>query len=217
MNNNLQEVENIASEISRNETNENYLKEIIDLNMLKEITKDEETFDYLKMKSFELFEVQKRSSIEMGKILDSVFEKLNGQGSKKEGLYDKWVKANGISKNTALRLRRRYELFKSINSENRNIIGYLPQNLIDKIYSSEKRNDYIDNINLGISIDDIKELLKDEVIDVSAEPLEITEKEEFNYELPYFTSDFKTKAETLDEKKKKKLQEYIKKIEELLK
>lgn len=153
----------------------------------------------------------------MGKILDSVFEKLNGQGSKKEGLYDKWVKANGISKNTALRLRRRYELFKSINSENRNIIGYLPQNLIDKIYSSEKRNDYIDNINLGISIDDIKELLKDEVIDVSAEPLEITEKEEFNYELPYFTSDFKTKAETLDEKKKKKLQEYIKKIEELLK
>lgn len=60
MNNNLQELENIASEISHNETNENYLKEIIDLNMLKEITKDEETFDYLKMKSFELFEVQKK-------------------------------------------------------------------------------------------------------------------------------------------------------------
>lgn len=205
--------------IPTNEINQKEIEDIIDINLFKELTTDEKILNLLLKSSIEIFNVQAKNVIELGKIFKNVFDELGGEGSKYLGLYEKWLIANNISKSTALRYRKRYELYSSVNLDKKNIILLLPQKYIDLIYLEENKNRIIELINKGASKKEIVELIDNQgiIIPISEKSKEVIT--EFNYVPKFikFSSEIDNKIKELDEKKKRDLQKYLKKIEELLK
>lgn len=205
--------------IPTNEINQKEIEDIININLFKELTTDEKILDLLLKSSIEIFKVQTKNVIELGKIFKNVFDELGGEGSKYLGLYEKWLIANNISKSTALRYRKRYELYSSVTLNKKNIILLLPQKYIDLIYLEENKNRIIELINKGANKKEIVELIDNQEIII---PISEKSKEgikEFNYVPKFikFSSEVDNKIKELDENKKRNLQKYLKKIEELLK
>ena len=205
--------------VPTNEINQKEIEDIIDVNLFKELTTDEKILDLLLKSSIEIFKVQTKNVIELGKIFKNVFDELGGEGSKYLGLYEKWLIANNISKSTALRYRKRYELYSSVTLDKKNIILLLPQKYIDLIYLEENKNRIIELINKGANKKEIVELIDNQeiIIPISEKSKEVIT--EFNYVPKFikFSSEVDNKIKELDEKKKRDLQKYLKKIEELLK
>ena len=205
--------------VPTNEINQKEIEDIIDVNLFKELTTDEKILDLLLKSSIEIFKVQTKNVIELGKIFKNVFDELGGEGSKYLGLYEKWLIANNISKSTALRYRKRYELYSSVTLDKKNIILLLPQKYIDLIYLEENKNRIIELINKGANKKEIVELIDNQeiIIPISEKSKEVIT--EFNYVPKFikFSSEIDNKIKELDEKKKRDLQKYLKKIEELLK
>ena len=205
--------------VPTNEINQKEIEDIIDINLFKELTTDEKILDLLLKSSIEIFKVQTKNVIELGKIFKNVFDELGGEGSKYLGLYEKWLIVNNISKSTALRYRKRYELYSSVTLDKKNIILLLPQKYIDLIYLEENKNRIIELINKGANKKEIVELIDNQeiIIPISEKSKEVIT--EFNYVPKFikFSSEIDNKIKELDEKKKRDLQKYLKKIEELLK
>lgn len=216
----------VVKEIIEVETKVNQIEErydsITNTKLLNEIKKSstEEEFKFLQENSLKLFKLEAKSKIEVGEILSNVFEKLNCQGSKDKGIYEKWLLLSKISKSTALRLRKRYEIYKIVKEESREIIGFLPQNYIDEIYESDERDTYIEEINKGVNAKVLIEFIKGKTSseNKTSSKVKTTSEAKFNFEKSFFnyTSDIKSKIETLDKSKKRRLEDYLKKIEELL-
>ncbi|MGL5277731.1 MAG: hypothetical protein ACRC8M_01440 [Cetobacterium sp.] len=194
------------------------IEDVIDISLFKELTTDEKILNLLLSSSIELFKVQAKNVIESGKIFKNVFDELGGEGSKYVGLYEKWLLANNISKSTALRYRKRYELYNSVTLNKQNIILLLPQKYIDLIYLEENKNRFIELINKGANKKEIVELIDNQeiIIPISEKSREVIT--EFNYIPKFikFSSEVDNKIKELDEKKKRELQKYLKKIEEIL-
>ncbi|WP_281699633.1 hypothetical protein [Cetobacterium somerae] len=205
--------------VPTNEINQKEIEDIININLLKELTTDEKIIDLLLKSSMEIFKVQAKNVIELGKIFKDVFDALGGEGSKYVGLYEKWLIVNNISKSTALRYRKRYELYSSVTLDKKNLILLLPQKYIDLIYLEENKNKIIELINKGANKKEIVELIDNQeiIIPISEKTKEVIK--EFNYIPKFikFSSEVDNKIKELDEKKKRDLQKYLKKIEELLK
>lgn len=205
--------------VPTNEINQKEIEDIIDINLFKELTTDEKILDLLLKSSIEIFKVQAKNVIELGKIFKNVFDELGGEGSKYLGLYEKWLIVNNISKSTALRYRKRYELYSSVTLDKKNIILLLPQKYIDLIYLEENKNRIIELINKGANKKEIVELIDNQeiIIPISEKSKEVIT--EFNYVPKFikFSSEVDNKIKELDENKKRDLQKYLKKIEELLK
>lgn len=205
--------------VPTNEINQKEIEDIININLLKELTTDEKIIDLLLKSSIEIFKVQAKNVIELGKIFKNVFDELGGEGSKYVGLYEKWLIVNNISKSTALRYRKRYELYSSVTLDKKNLILLLPQKYIDLIYLEENKNKIIELINKGANKKEIIELFDNQeiIIPISEKTKEVIK--EFNYIPKFikFSSEVDNKIKELDEKKKRDLQKYLKKIEELLK
>lgn len=205
--------------VPTNEINQKEIEDIININLLKELTTDEKIIDLLLKSSIEIFKVQAKNVIELGKIFKDVFDTLGGEGSKYVGLYEKWLIVNNISKSTALRYRKRYELYSSVTLDKKNLILLLPQKYIDLIYLEENKNKIIELINKGANKKEIVEIIDNQeiIIPISEKTKEVIK--EFNYIPKFikFSSEVDNKIKELDEKKKRDLQKYLKKIEELLK
>lgn len=205
--------------VPTNEINQKEIEDIININLLKELTTDEKIIDLLLKSSIDIFKVQSKNVIELGKIFKNVFDELGGEGSKYVGLYEKWLIVNNISKSTALRYRKRYELYSSVTLDKKNLILLLPQKYIDLIYLEENKNKIIELINKGANKKEIVELIDNQeiIIPISEKTKEVIK--EFNYIPKFikFSSEVDNKIKELDEKKKRDLQKYLKKIEELLK
>lgn len=205
--------------VPTNEISQKEIEDIININLFKELTTDEKIIDLLLKSSIDIFKVQAKNVIELGKIFKNVFDELGGEGSKYIGLYEKWLIANNISKSTALRYRKRYELYSSVTLDKKNLILLLPQKYIDLIYLEENKSRIIELINKGANKKEIVELIDNQeiIIPISEKTKEIIK--EFNYVPKFikFSSEVDNKIKELDEKKKRDLQKYLKKIEELLK
>ena len=204
--------------VSTNEMNQKEIEDIININIFKELTTDEKILDLLFKSSIEIFKIQTKNVIELGKIFKNVFDELGGEGSKYLGLYEKWLVANNISKSTALRYRKRYELYNNVIPSKKNIILLLPQKYIDLIYLKENRNEIIELINKEANKKDIIEFIDNQeiVIPISEKSKDVIT--EFNYipQFIKFSSEVDNKIKELDENKKRDLQKYLKKIDELL-
>ena len=124
---------------SANEINQQDIVELLDLKIFKEITDDEKIINFLLNSSIELFKIQVKNVIELGRVFDNVYKELGGEGSKYTGLYEKWLLANNISKSTALRYRKRFELYNDVIPEKKNVVLLLSQKYIDLIYLEENR------------------------------------------------------------------------------
>lgn len=205
---------------SANEINQQEIAELLNLEVFKEITTDEKIISLLLNSSIELFKIQSKNVVELGRVFSSVYNELGGEGSKYTGLYEKWLLANNISKSTALRYRKRFELYADVIPEKKSIVLLLSQKYIDLIYLEENRKKYINLINKGANKKEIIEFINNQDIVI---PIEEKIKEETNFDFNYipkfikFSPEVDDKIKVLDEKKKRDLQRYLKKIETILK
>lgn len=207
------------TKIEKKETYEISKKEIetiINIDILKDMTNDEKIINLLINSSIELFQIQIKNVIELGKIFKNVFDELGGEGSKYTGLYEKWLGVNNISKSTALRYRKRYEIYSNVIQDKRNIVTLLSQKYIELIYLEENKEEYINLINKGATTKDIIEMLE------SKNSIEIEKKEEIeivDYSFKEYKDIFKNidkKSELLKEKEKLEIKKHLDKINKIL-
>lgn len=208
------------TKISYQENNllmEDKLKEIIDFSILDEITPNIETKKLLEEYTIKLLNIQANSTIALGMIFTEIYDKLALKGSE-NGVYEKWLSINNFNKTTAWRYRQRYMIYNSVSEEKKAIVAILPQNIIKEIH------------NLGIeeSVGIINNSENKEKIIEFFTPIGIIEnkRSEKNNkdEVEIRDYDFifkkieekKCKIDELEEEKRKELNKYLKKIEEIL-
>ncbi|MEG0236549.1 MAG: hypothetical protein RR523_07470 [Cetobacterium sp.] len=198
----------------KKEEEHNYkIDSIVNLDLIRDLTDDKEITDMLISKTTSLINLQIKNAISLGEIFTFVFEKLSKSGSKYDGLYEKWLQLNGVNKKTALRYRKRYELYSLVN--NKESIAIMPQKYIDMLYSEEDKTEYINIINNGATYEEVINLLKDKTI--APEKIEYVNVVDFdfrNYNTLFI--DIDKKVESLKDKEKKELQKYLMKIQEIL-
>lgn len=126
----------------------------------------------------------------------------------------KWLESNGFNRMTALRYKKRAEIYNSLKSSRaKYFIGVTSQRIIDEISKYEDRKEilyYLEEMN---NYDEIENFLKKDVV------LEIEEKtEKENIEIKERIKKLPLKnIERLDNEKKNQVNELVQKIEEILK
>ena len=199
--------------VKKEEEHSYKIDSIVNLDLIRDLTDDKEIVDMLISKTTSLINLQIKNAISLGEIFTSVFDRLSKSGSKYEGLYEKWLQLNGVNKKTALRYRKRYELYSLVN--NKESIAIMPQKYIDMLYSEEDKTEYINIINNGATYEEVVNLLKNKTI--APEKIEYVNTIDFdfrNYNTLFI--DIDKKVESLKDKEKKELQKYLMKIQEIL-
>lgn len=124
---------------------------------------DNEDVNYfLKEKTAQIIQLQANSSLELGKIFSEAAEKLSGDNHY-NGLYEKWLLKIGFNKMTALRHRKRYELYIQVKNEHsRKLISILPVRILSDLINSEEKEKILNLIeeNQEFKVNDIKKLLE---------------------------------------------------------
>lgn len=138
------------------EVKKSNILEYYDLNFVE----DKKINDFLVEKTLELHSIQSNASVELGKIFYEAHEKFAGK-NQYDGLYTKWLKKIGINKMTALRHKKRYEIFSwSHDVTSKTFVATLPVKTIEKLYSHQER-------------DQIMNLIKDGDIETNAQLIEM--------------------------------------------
>lgn len=188
----------------------------IDNKVFEEFTTDESLVGFLKEKTWELIGIEGSNTISKGKNLCEVANELAKQGSP-EGLYLKYLEFSGYKKDTALRLRKRYELFEKAQQVNtKQIISMLPVKAIELLYKSE---DLLNEIESDPTV--TYQIAASIILDEN-KPLGLPENKEentpiFNIEdLGKLENTIKSKYDELEEKKKNKLNKLLIEIEKIL-
>lgn len=122
---------------------------------------DEDVNYFLKEKTAQICQLQANSSLELGKIFSEAADKLAGNNHY-NGLYEKWLLKIGFNKMTALRHRKRFELFTQVNNEHsKTLISIMPVRILSDLSSSHEKDAILNLIeeNPKLKINDIKELL----------------------------------------------------------
>lgn len=198
----------------------NFSDEHFDFSYLNELECDREIKDYLKEKSIQLGNLQGNTVLILGKICGEVAEELGKKGSP-DGIYYKWLEFNGLSRNTALRYRKRYELFQMAESNRlKEIISLLNIKEIDEIYGDRENIMEILNSEKNPEIKSVKELIATNFIaekTETSEILKVMEHPEMDRSFERFNNIMSNlKGANLSPKKQEKLQELLEKIEKLL-
>lgn len=175
---------------------------------------DEDINYFLKEKTVQLYQLQANSSLELGKIFSEAVEKLAGHNHY-NGLYEKWLLKIGFNKMTALRHRKRYELYKQVKNEHsKKLISILPVRILFDIIHNNEKEEILTLLeeNPEFKVKDIKELIikKDNTSQIK----------KFNNNNFYFKEIEKLKKidiKKLDFVKVKKLKDELEKILEELK
>ena len=164
-------------------------------------------------KSFKILDLAAASSILLGSIFIEVQEYLADKVNS-DTTYIKWLESNGFNRMTALRYKKRAEIYNSLKSSRaKYFIGVTSQRIIDEISKYEDRKEilyYLEEMN---NYDEIENFLKKDVV------LEIEEKtEKENIEIKERIKKLPLKnIERLDNEKKNQVNELVQKIEEILK
>lgn len=211
------ELKNMLQKTVDKKEEEYAIDSIIDIELIKNLTEDRELGELLVNKTALLINLQIKNAISLGAIFYEVFNEISAKGSKLNGLYEKWLNVNGVSKHTALRYRKRYELYKLVKDDKKETIALLSQKYIDIIYLEENKEEYINLINNGATAKEIIEMLE------SKNNIEIENKEEVEI-IDYSFKEYKNilknideKVETLKEKEKLEIKKYLDKINKILK
>ena len=110
------------------------LKNIIDFNMIEELTEDKKLKEFLKEETLNLFNCIAKNTIKLGEILERVANEIGRKGSTNEGLYEKWLIINGYNKTTAWRYRQRFVIYNKVNENKKNMIATFPQTIINDLF-----------------------------------------------------------------------------------
>lgn len=182
------------------------------LEIIKNIVKidfcdSKEENEFLEIKTKEILNLQANASIQLGKIFKEVSEKIQ-----EDMTYCQWLELVGFNRMTALRHRRRFELFESANTDiAKEIVGSLTFREIEKIYKNLEEN--LTYLNVSNGVLDFKNFLKEENLIKSEE----SRKElgvNINFEI---FNNIKEKIKYVDDKRKEEIEKLLLKIERLLK
>ena len=131
-------------------------------------------------------------------------------------MYARFLKVSGYKKDTALRYRKRYELYQKTNNNSaKQIISILPVKLIEGLY---KEQDLLEKIDVA----EIEYQAAVDIINEKNEPvliIEETQKEEVVFEmndLPFLQVQIRKKYDNLNKKEKNKLNKLLLEIKSLL-
>lgn len=201
-------------------TNENSLtkedlKDIIEFEIIDELTEDSELQDFLKDQTLNIFNCISKNSIVLGEIFETVADEIGKKGSQ-NGLYEKWLDFNGFNKTTAWRYRQRYQLYSKVEDKAKPFVMGLPYRTISEIYKTDDVDGYVSILNEGIKLKDLNSLLNTEKIEYKPEKI----LENIKFDIEEYTpilNNIKESSKSLDDKKKIELQKYLDKIVEILK
>lgn len=178
------------------------IKNVVKINFCE--TKEENEF--LEIKTKEILNLQANASIQLGKIFKEVSERIQ-----EDMTYSQWLELVGFNRMTALRHRRRFELFENANNDiAKEIVGSLTFREIEKFYKNLKEN--IIHLNSSNSIMDFKTFLKEENL-VSYEKVKKEVELNINFEI---FNNIKEKIQKVDIKRKEEIEKLLLKIEKLL-
>lgn len=182
----------------------------LDFTGVIEISENRDLQEFLKQKTREIISIQADDAIKLGEILFEVEKELSRKGSP-EANYLKFLDYNGINSKTALRLRKRYELYTLAPEHSKLIISLLSVREIEELY---KNKDLLKELNPGVKLIEVKELLKEN----ETEKIENKEKiEEIRTitDFKFLKSSCQDKFESLSEDNQDKVLELLKKIEKI--
>ena len=195
----------------------NEIKKVFQIptNLYDDLTDDKELVDYLNKKTLELLKINGAGNIIIGKQLTEVFEKLAGQG-KADGLYTKFLIVSGYKQDTALRYRKRYELYRKVNSNAaKQIISVMTVKMVETLH---KEQDLLEKID----VEGIEYKVAADIINKKTEAIlipEVDKKVENIFEmeeLPFLQNKIKEKYDNLNKKEKDKLNKLLFEIKSLL-
>ncbi|GLI57703.1 hypothetical protein PM10SUCC1_32170 [Propionigenium maris DSM 9537] len=141
------------------------------------LTDNEGLNKYLLEKSIELQTLQAKTSLSLGKVFEEVFQKLGGK-NQHDGTYVAWLEGNGFNRMTALRHRRRHQMYTLVNSDKgKAFVATLPVKVIDSVYRHNDFSGIISIIDDGITREELEVMLvPTPVIDIPVYNPKETEK-----------------------------------------
>ena len=212
----LSELKNELKEIKKknnNEKNQIAEKPIFDIDNYTYInfTNDPEVDDFLNDNSFKILNLAAGTNILLGTIFIEVQDYLSNLENA-DATYIKWLESNGFNRMTALRYKRRAEIYNSlISNKAKYFIGITSQKIIDEISKFENRDEIIEALEKMQDFDEIATFLKKDIIEIE----EKIEKE--NIEIKQRIKKLPLKnIEKLDNEKQDKINNLVSQIEEIL-
>ena len=185
------------------------------LNMINEISDNKEIQELLKKSSIKFLNTISNSTLELGKLFEEVAGELKKQGSP-DGIYIKWLESINMNRMTALRYRRRYQLFRGMKDINgQKTVSLISSRVIDLIFKEKVEQTAIELLNDGANEKDIKALLDNKVVTLSTpieprlEIFEIAERANFIF------NEFNNKVNDLSEEEKIQVNNLLSKIEKI--
>lgn len=207
-------LDDFKKEISLTKKKEENLLDLKDFEYIS-YTNNHEVDDFLNEKSFMLINFIGKSNIFLGNIFLEVQNYLN-DNSIEETTYCNWLEKNGFNRMTALRYKKRAEIYSSLSSENsKKIIALLNQKTIEEIYKFNDRQailTYLEKIN-GVS--EIESFLNNTLI-LKRDEAEVEIIEVDNLDLENRVRKLSTSIENLEPKKQKQIDSLLKKIEKIM-
>lgn len=179
-------------------------------------TNNNEVDDFLNEKSFMLINFIGKSNIFLGNIFLEVQNYLN-DNSIEETTYCDWLQRNGFNRMTALRYKKRAEIYSSLLSENsKKIIALANQKTIDEIYKFNDRQGiltYLEEIN---NISEIENFFLNNALTLKKDEEEVEIIEVDSLDLENRVRKLSTSIENLEPKKQKQVDSLLKKIEKIM-
>ncbi|MEZ7724115.1 hypothetical protein O3885_09385 [Fusobacterium sp. 27098_8_59] len=201
---------NAIEKVKKNEVKN---KDILDINHYQYIhfTEDSEVDDFLNNQSFKILNLSAGANIFLGSIFIEVQDYLSSLENS-DATYVKWLETNGFNRMTALRYKKRAEIYNSLNSSKaKYFIGITSQKIIDEISKFENRDEIIEALEKMENFDEIEAFLKKDIIEIE----EKVEKE--NIEIKQRIKKLPLKnIEKLDNEKQDKINNLVSQIEEIL-
>ena len=188
-------------------------KDILDINHYQYIhfTENSEVDDFLNDQSFKILNLSAGANIFLGSIFIEVQDYLSSLENS-DATYVKWLESNGFNRMTALRYKKRAEIYNSLNSSKaKYFIGITSQKIIDEISKFENRDEIIETLEKMENFNEIEAFLKKDIIEIE----EKVEKE--NIEIKQRIKKLPLKnIEKLENEKQDKINNLVSQIEEIL-
>ena len=165
----LSELKNELKEIKKknnNEKNQIAEKPIFDIDNYTYInfTNDPEVDDFLNDNSFKILNLAAGTNILLGTIFIEVQDYLSNLENA-DATYIKWLESNGFNRMTALRYKRRAEIYNSlISSKAKYFIGITSQRIIDEISKAENKEEIINYLEEMKEFNNIEDFLKKDIV-----------------------------------------------------
>ena len=176
---------------------------------------DEETRNFLKVKSSQMLVIGMDYVLTVGRIAQEVFDELGRKKGNPEGLYTKWVTLIGSSESTMKRYRNRWEVYSNSKDKVKPMIALLNQKHINDILKNEELQEVIYSTE-EVTYADLLGLIEGEKPKkIGEQPKEIRFPEDFN--LSDFNNYINNNVDKLDEKKKEKFYKLLEQIAKLMK